>query len=1208
MSTLVAMKTSGEAMRALVLLTSTVLVLTACSDEGPECGPGTILKGDTCEPEPSTPIECGPGTIESAGQCVPVALDGTASGDTQDAGDTSSDIPDGAETNGADAPDIGPDVTDVGPDVVDTTDGVDGADTAETTDAPDVNDVNDVPDTSDVPDTVEVDVCVPDCASKNCGSDGCGGVCGFCFDPDASECIDGVCTGCQPQCVIESGVQACGSDGCGGNCGQCNQGTFCIEGICGQPPLAASCVGNCTSLAPAGCSCQAQCVAQGNCCVDFADVCGCLPNCVGKACGGDGCGGVCGVCSGTDHCQDNLCVADLCGPEPCSGNGACDPTDGACDCALNFVGDQCSECAEGLAGYPNCEPAVCFNVDCDDNDPCTTDECVVALGGCQNTPLDVDCADGVACKPNVFCGIVNGRSCQDILAREPNSPSGVYGVSPLGVNGFDVYCDMETDGGGWSKVVHYGSTYTGWGTGVVGEIASDTIDGTGKLSDADLNALYQRGEFRLMAPSASVNLYIRSAAAYDDPAIAWGFANAQASPVQACASIDLETCAMQDISSTVAWLDTFYWGLTPDNNDRFFMDHEGWQPGCWATGLYSAVDAYRCVANRPPGGHAPMNDFSMWVREAPTTFTGTHDLSVENTPGHDCADGGDMVAYSVIGFSADDAVTLSQPVAAGCLIPGDEVLLLNAQGATGETVNVGNYEVFQVATVVGSSVTFTAPKIRRYGATSDSDDSIGTEPGEQRVVLQRIPTYVGFTVEAGASVTVSPWNGMTGGVFAARFLGASTIDGEIDVRGLGYRGGVTTTTPSATGQQGESIAGAGISSSSGVDGGGGGGPGDGSCGGIGHAAGGGSYATMGTAATEGCGGFPGSTYATAGLSQLRLGSAGGAGGSDNSFADNPPGAAGGGGGGIILLLGSNPVVGLGAIVAAGASGVGDIVECSSASTTECWDFSGAGGGGSGGSVLYSDVQRVAAFTDIEGGAGGIGLAGFSGSGGQGGNGLSVCTLGHCTGNPATDCRAILDDDPGAESGTYWVDPDAGGAFAVHCEMEKAGGGWTMCYTTALGQNLSDLTANTGTFGSDGYQRRCAALPFHDVIYVNHNIDAWIAGTQPNQQNSIQFQQCVDECSGRCGHGSHPLWHVTSSNGTFESTNGGVQFCEGCNFKHAVHLVDQPPGVGFNACGDFAAYNGPAIRTHSPNGFYGIRWLENAHASGPSTRVVSVGVR
>jgi hypothetical protein len=96
--------------------------------------------------------------------------------------------------------------------------------------------------------------------------------------------------------------------------------------------------------------------------------CTCMPDCTGKVCGSDGCGGSCGGCPSTQACSAAgqcecvpQCAGKACGPDGCGGmcgmcsSGTCNMSTGVCEgcvpqcsgkvCGPNGCGQACGQCA-----------------------------------------------------------------------------------------------------------------------------------------------------------------------------------------------------------------------------------------------------------------------------------------------------------------------------------------------------------------------------------------------------------------------------------------------------------------------------------------------------------------------------------------------------------------------------------------------------------------------------------------------------------------------------------------------------------------------------------------------------------------------------------------------------------------------------------------------------------------------------------------------
>ncbi|HNR19143.1 MAG TPA: T9SS type A sorting domain-containing protein [Bacteroidia bacterium] len=321
------------------------------------------------------------------------------------------------------------------------------------------------------------------------------------------------------------------------------------------------------------------------------------------------------------------------------------------------------------------------------------------------------------------------------------------------------------------------------------------------------------------------------------------------------------------------------------------------------------------------------------------------------------------------------------------------VLIIQMKGASINTTNTssygnitaynsaGNFEFGIIATIVGTTVTLTSPLTLTFDVT-------------QNVQLVSVPVYNGANITA--TVTCPAWNGTTGGIVVFEDAGTTTFNANINVSGLGFRGGQVCSgnfgcnspdffsafSPCNASQKGEGITNYILNQEMGRGhlANGGGGSEDGNNGG----GGGSNFAAGGLGGDEynGCAGGPiqgiGGQALAFSATKIFLGGGGGAGFEDNGYSVTP-GARGGG----IVIIKSNQI-----------NGNGFSINANGASVTGIADFESAGGGGGGGAVLincpaYSTTLNVT----VRGGDGGstnntsAGQTACHGPGGGGGGGV-----------------------------------------------------------------------------------------------------------------------------------------------------------------------------------------------------------------------------
>jgi hypothetical protein len=178
-----------------------------------------------------------------------------------------------------------------------------------------------------------------------------------------------------------------GADTCTPQCDGRTCGPDGCGGICGRCPSTMTCsaAGQCTpKLGNSGATCGA-CNPGETCNASGQCVpATCVPSCTGRSCGPDGCGGTCGTCPSGNGCD----AFGRCAATSCT------PTCSGRTCGSDGCGGTCGTCGVGQ----NCNTAgQCTAAACVPNcsgKTCGSDGCG---GTCGQCPANATCTNGTSC-------------------------------------------------------------------------------------------------------------------------------------------------------------------------------------------------------------------------------------------------------------------------------------------------------------------------------------------------------------------------------------------------------------------------------------------------------------------------------------------------------------------------------------------------------------------------------------------------------------------------------------------------------------------------------------------------------------------------------------------------------------------------------------------------------------------------------------------
>lgn len=138
-------------------------------------------------------------------------------------------------------------------------------------------------------------------------------------------------------------------------------------------------------------------------------------------------------------------------------------------------------------------------------------------------------------------------------------------------------------------------------------------------------------------------------------------------------------------------------------------------------------------------------------------------------------------------------------------------------------------------------------------------------------------------------------------------------------------------------------------------------------------------------------------------------------------------------------------------------------------------------------------------------------------------GATTCQAGECV--APTSCKALLEADPDADSGTHLIDPDGPGgkaAFEVTCDMDTAPGGWTridMDYLRLRASLSTSTNANGESHGFVNGNQKYYGYPHQHDYEVFNDFDLGFDYT--SIRGTMQFYPSNGSVAGWTTSGAHP---------------------------------------------------------------------------------------